>query len=69
VPTQGNVILADNEADAGYGPTATGISSAGGAVLQPGMFIYVEHNDEIWLARYGAAGTAPLVSVIAEYDA
>jgi len=69
VGTDGRVILADSEADAGYGPTATGISSCGGAVLQPGMFIYIEHNDEVWLARYSVTGNAPLVSVIAEYDA
>jgi len=69
VPTQGNVILADNQADAGYGPGASGTSSYGGAVLQPGMFIHVTHNDEVWLARFGAAGSAPLVSVIGEYTA
>jgi len=69
VATAGNVLLADNQADAGYGPTATGVSTVGGAVLQPGMFIVVCHNDEVWLARFGAAGTAPLVSVISEYCA
>lgn len=67
VPTQGNVILCDNEADAVaasvYSGTVTGTTP--GAALQPGMFIYVTHQDEVWLARLGTAGTPPLVSVIA----
>jgi hypothetical protein len=68
-PTAGNVILCDNEADASaaaiYSQTVSG--TVPGAAIQPGMTIAVYHNEEVWLARLGTAGTAPLVGVIAEY--
>jgi hypothetical protein len=69
-PTAGNVLLADNEADANAAATysATILSTIGGAAIQPGTTIRVYHNQEIWLARLGTAGTAPIVSVIAEYE-
>lgn len=69
VPTNSNIVLCDNEADAGAATTyATAVGTMPGSVLQPGMFITVEHNDEVWLAKFGA-GTAALVGVIAEYEA
>ena len=69
VGTAGNVVLCDNEADANAANTysQTLIGTIPGAALQPGMFIHVYHGEEVWLARLGTAGTAPLVSVIAEY--
>ena len=71
VGTAGNVVLADNEADAQAANTYSlgGNISGPGAVAQPGMFLKFYHNDEVWLARFGSAGTAPLVGVIAEYEA
>jgi hypothetical protein len=68
VGTAGNAILCDNEADAVAAGVYTQTSTIPGAGIQPGMFIHVYHNQEVWLARLGAAGTAPLVSVIAEYE-
>lgn len=69
LPTNSQVLLADNEADAQAATTyATAVGTLAGAVLQPGMFITVEHNDEVWLVKFGA-GTAAMVGVIAEYEA
>ena len=69
VTTVGNVLLADNEADASaaaiYSATVPG--TIPGAAFQPGQQVDVYHNEEVWLARLGTAGTAPLVSVISEY--
>jgi hypothetical protein len=67
VGTAGNVILADNEADAQAAVTYTQTATIAGAGLQPGTTIRVYHNQEVWLARLGTAGTPPLVSVISEY--
>lgn len=69
VATAGNVLLADNEADANAAATysATVQGTIPGAALQPGQQVDVYHNEEVWLARLGTAGTAPLVSVITEY--
>jgi hypothetical protein len=67
VGTAGNIVLADTPADAQAAVTYTQTASIGGAGLQPGMVIDVFHHEEVWLSRLGTAGTAPLVSVIAEY--
>jgi hypothetical protein len=69
VPTQGNVILADNQADATAAATysATLVGTIPGGALQPGQQIDVYHNEEVWLARLGTAGAAPIVSVVSEY--
>jgi hypothetical protein len=69
VPTQGNILLADNEADANAAATysVTVVGTIPGAAFQPGQTVDVYHNEEVWLARLGSAGTAPLVSVISEY--
>lgn len=69
-PTAGNVVLADNEADASAAAIYSGTiqGTIPGAAMQPGMVLDITHNDEVWLARLGTAGTAPLVSVITEYE-
>jgi hypothetical protein len=69
VVTQGNVVLADNQADAQAAATysATIVGTIPGAALQPGQQIDVYHNEEVWLARLGTAGIAPIVSVVSEY--
>lgn len=69
-PTQGNIILCDNEADAQAAVTygATTAQTLAGLAMGPGMFIYTRHNDEVWLVRLGSAGTAPLVGVQIEIE-
>jgi hypothetical protein len=69
VATAGNVLLADNEADANSAAiySVTVVGTIPGCALQPGQQVDVYHNEEVWLARLGSAGTAPLVSVISEY--
>jgi hypothetical protein len=68
VGTAGNVILADNEADASAAAIYSGTinSTIPGMALQPGMVVDVYHHDEVWLARLGTTGTAPIVSVVTE---
>jgi hypothetical protein len=68
LPTNSNVVLADNNADAQAAVTYATPGTMAGAVLQPGMFIRLTHNDEVWLVKFGA-GTAAVVGVISEYEA
>jgi hypothetical protein len=65
--TFSNVVLADSQADAQQ-QAATPTITGPGALAQCGMFLVITHNDEVWLAKSGS-GTAPMVGVIAEYDA
>lgn len=69
VGTAGNVVLCDNEADAVAAAVYSGsvVATIPGVALQPGQQIDLYHNEEVWLARLGATGTAPLVSVVGEY--
>jgi hypothetical protein len=66
LPTNSQVVLCDNEADAGNALRWTQTGTLAGAVLQPGQVVDIRHHDEVWLAAVGA-GTPPLVSVIAEF--
>lgn len=69
VAAAGNIVLADSQADAGQAVTfVTEAGTIAGMAVQPGMVIPIYHHDEVWLARLGSAGTAPLVSVLAEYE-
>lgn len=69
VGTAGNVVLCDNEADAVAAAVYSGtiVATIPGVALQPGQQIDLYHNEEVWLARLGTTGTAPLVSVVGEY--
>jgi hypothetical protein len=70
VGTAGNIILCDNEADASAAAIYSGTLNATipGACMQPGMVLDITHNGEVWLARLGTAGTAPIVGVITEQE-
>lgn len=68
VATNSNILLTSSLADA-----LTAIRSASygqsmaGTILQPGMQVRINHQDETWLITVGT-GTAPLVSVEAEVE-